>query len=123
MQVNLTPQQNQSFGMSLSIGEKAQKFLKNQGLSNKEIDKLADLADKQAKNSFNVHIDYDVNSNKLKADIFDGKTYYEPAQEGFLARLLSSPVKFIEKCCNKADALNRKFSGNDKLDDIFSKLD
>lgn len=122
MQLNFHPQQNQSFGMSLKISESAQKFLKTKGLNNQEIDKLATLAGNQVKNPFHVHVDFDNKLKRLKADIYDGMTYYEPVQEGLLGSLFSSPVKFIEKCCKMADSLNSKFIGNDKLDDIFSKL-
>lgn len=122
MQVNLNPQQNQSFGMSLKISESAQNFLRNKGLSNKNIDKLAELAGSQTKNPYHVHVDFDHNIKSLKADIYDGKEYYELEYDGLFNKLFGNPVKFIEKCCKKADAARAKFSGNEKLDNIFNDL-
>ena len=76
----------------------------------------------QAIKPFHVHVDYDINLNRLKGAILNPNIPYEPEFDGFFNNLFGSPVKFIEKCCKKANALKEKFSGNDKLDDIFSKL-
>ncbi len=108
---------NTSFGMSLKISDKAQKYLRNCNLSNKDIDKLANLVAKHENSPMTISIDlYD--NKTLTGCIYDGKNCYESYIAPFWSQLLKKPIPFIEKCCAEATLLKAKhYDGS--LDKMF----
>ena len=119
MQINFNTQNRTNFGMSLKIDKQAQDFLRTRIHTNKEIEKLSQLAASQADNPVNVSIST-LNNKLLTAIIWDGKYYNNSHTDSFLNDIFGSPVKFIEKCCKEADKVKEKFYDN-PINKIFEK--
>ena len=94
MQVN-SVNSNQSFG-SIKISESAMKILKKRISSESEIKELEKLMAKQKSNRFHVNVEAR-NASDIYGYVGDGATYSKTFEEGFFARLFSSPVSFIKK--------------------------
>ena len=119
MQINFNTQNRTNFGMSLKIHMQAHNFLRTRVHTNKEIEKLSQLAASQADNPVNVSIST-LNNKLLTGTIWDGKYYYKSHTDSFLNDIFGSPVKFIEKCCKEADKVKEKFYDN-PINKIFEK--
>ena len=115
MQVN-SVNSNQSFG-SIKISDGAMKILKQRIVNESEIKELEKLVASQKANKFDVHVDAR-NMHDIYGYVADGATYSMTYEEGFFARLFSSPVKFIKKMCKDADKQLKRFNLTSKLDDI-----
>lgn len=110
---------NTSFGMSLKISDSAQKYLRNCNLSNKDIEKLANLVAKHENSPMTISIDL-YNNKTLTGSIYDGKNCYENFVAPFWSQFLKKPISFIEKCCAEATLLKAKHYDS-RLDEIFKK--
>ena len=104
MQVNLnTHQQNQNFGMSMRFTKEAKNLLKKPLLKDDEITRMQKLQDSQASNPVSIDIDC-CNIRTLTAEIRNDKNHiYECLADTYYNMAFGSPIKFLEKCCKKAD--------------------
>lgn len=117
MQVNLdcnTPKPQ--FGMAMKITPNAKEILRARNMSDAHIEKLGKLIDKFEKKSVSVTIDE--REGQLTGLVWLEKKHSSDYTEGFFSRLFRSPIKFIEKVCNKAEKVDNYFNHN-KLDEIL----
>ena len=105
---------DQSFG-SLIVNPSAMKVIKKRLADTRELQEFEKLTRSQYGNMFDAKITVKPGTDKLQAKIAQGTAFSETLKEGFLARLFSSPIKFIRKVCKKADEIKA-------MDDNFTRL-
>jgi len=117
MQVNFNPQQNnQNFGMSMEITKGAKEILRKRRMPDADIDKLAELIDKFEKKPVRVTIDEQ--NGSLTGLVWLEKKHSSDYTEGFFSSLFRSPIKFIQKVCNKAEKVDNYYNHN-RLDEVI----
>lgn len=117
MQVNLncnTPKPQ--FGMSMLITKEAKELLRARKMPDADIDRLGKLKDVFEKKAVSVTIDERA-GNLIGCVWLQGK-HSSAYTEGFFSRLFKSPIKFIEKVCNKGEKVDNYYNHN-KLDEVL----
>lgn len=133
MQIN-SHQSNTSFG-NLVFTDEAKILLKKRLLTKRQADKIEELIKNQSKNPLTTTITAADHYSNKGPDQFVAYTTYTKYgkqhdkymwqwEQNFIARLLSTPVRFIKKACKVADSLAKdvaKWNYIEKSVDSFPK--
>ena len=114
MNFNLNTQNpNLSFG-SIHCVSGGKQFLENT-LNKAERIELKKLIESQKNNPINITLAEHSNKRLCGWTVFEEKTNGQYHRKDYTQRLLfDSPINFIKRLCNKADALKEKFQGDIK---------
>ena len=116
MQINNT-QSNQSFG-EIKFSKGVRDSLLRRMKTPNEYDNLRNLVNRQKGNVYDIHIGNVSGNDRLFGYVTKEPSYYCEFEEGYISRLFASPVKFIKKLCDVADAQFRKANFAKELDEI-----
>lgn len=128
MQIN-SNQSSPSFGQ-LSFDSKAIELLKARLTSKADAEKIRKLIEAQKKNPLRTEVsavdhylsgapDQFVVSTHYTKYCKEESKYMREWEQGFIACLLSTPVRFIKKACKRADALAKEVAESERISETL----
>ncbi len=122
MQVNFETNHsyNQNFG-NASVTEKAVSHLKTRFMTPADMDRFEKVIERFNKKGEFIEGSLDEINGDLTASIFSLGRYSENMTEGVFSRLFRSPIHFIEKWADRADAVETRLKNEIRLEELVKK--
>lgn len=118
---NTNSASNQNFGMALKMDKEGKvAHLLKQQLKQQDWNKLDKIIESQKNNPVTAELGV-MRDGTLCGAVYDYKNFCDHYQQGIFGNLFSSPIKFIEKLCKKADSRKAEFY-NDNNNSILNKM-